>query len=195
MISDAQAALADDAFYMCTYAGDALAKVGGAKAVPTLLAAMERHSSHPSITKSALKLLGEKAFPALAAHYRRADVKFDMAALLAELDCAAAVPDIKRDFDRREFSAYDSRYIQNFLERHADLWPQGEKVRCLACKKEAPAASMKGSGGHLVLPRPLLGAAGQAALQGHRQGLPRVPGHRSRSRRAWRTRSAAAASA
>ncbi len=139
-------ALRDSDFYDCTYAGVALAKVGGEKAVPYLLAAMERHDSHSMVTKAGLKILGEKAFPALAAHYRRADVKFDMAALLAELDCAEAVPDIKKDFDRKEFSAYDTRYIEGYLNRHKDLWPQDEKVRCTVCQKEAPVTSMKGYG-------------------------------------------------
>lgn len=146
------AALRDSDFYDCSYAAVALAKVGGAKAVPYLLAAMERHDSHSLVTKAGLKLLGEKAFPALAAHYRRADVKFDMAALLMELDCAEAVPDIKKDFDRKAFSAYDTRYIERFLDRHKDRWPQGEKVRCIVCKKEAPVASMKGSGDNWFCP-------------------------------------------
>jgi hypothetical protein len=148
------AALRDSDFYDCTYAAVALAKVGGMKAVPYLLAAMERHDSNSTVTKAGLNILGEKAFPALAAHYSRADVKFDMAALLMELDCAEAVPDIKKDFDRKEFSAYDTRYIERFLDRHQDLWPQGEKVGCIVCKKEAPVNEMKGSGDNWFCPGP-----------------------------------------
>ncbi len=146
------AALRDETFYMCANACDALAKVGGAKAVPYLLAAMDRHDSHTNATFSALQILGGKAFPGLLAHYRNADSRFDLAGMLIALDCVAAVPDIKKDFDRKAFSAYNADHIERFLNRHKDLWPQGEAVCCIACKKEAPVNEMKGGGDNWFCP-------------------------------------------
>jgi len=146
------AALRDETFYMCAYACEALAKVGGAKAVPYLLAAMDRHDSHSNATFSALQILGEKAFPGLLAHYRKTDTRFDLAGILIGLNCVAAVPYIKKDFDRQEFSAYNADHIERFLERHKDLWPQADKARCLVCGKEAPVTSMKGGGDNWFCP-------------------------------------------
>lgn len=160
------AALRDDAFYMNSYAAEALAKVGGAKAVPYLLAALERHDSHDSVTRSALKLLGEKAFPALVAQYRRSDYRIDLANILVGLDCAAAVPDIKKDLDRKAFAGYDTRFIENFVDRHKDLWSQAEKVRCLVCKKEAAIGEMKGSGDTWFCPDPCWGQRGKLLSKG-----------------------------
>lgn len=132
-------------FYDNWSIGVALGRLDKKRAAPLLVQALRDHEISPLVAKKSLKPLGAHATMALLKAYRE-DRYIDMARLLVEMDCVAAVPELKRDLERGQFAGFSTDEIKVFLERHQKETPETETAQCHICSQEKPVTELRGAG-------------------------------------------------
>ncbi|MBN1523885.1 MAG: HEAT repeat domain-containing protein [Spirochaetales bacterium] len=113
-----QKAMNDEEDFVANTAAKSLVMVGGEDAIQSILYALSRHTIDKLGAENALKVLGEKAFPALIAAYKSTNIRFDLADLMKSLDCVSGAPLIKKDLEEGKFDAYGTEYLWRFVNKY-----------------------------------------------------------------------------